>query len=60
MNPASNPHLSLLNQALARYAAAVRRGDFIAAESHRKIYLSVFPLAFADVMQTDNGGDAHK
>lgn len=53
------PYQDLLNQALARYTAAVLCGDHTAAEKHRKIYLSVFPLAFADLLST-NGGDAHK
>lgn len=60
MSQASNPYLSLLDQALTKYNAAVKRGDMARAEAHRRIYVSLFPLAFADVMQSDNGGNAHK
>jgi hypothetical protein len=56
-----NAYLSLLSQALARYTVAVQRGDLLTAEKHRKIYLSLFPLAFAGVMLNHcNGGTAHK
>lgn len=46
-----NPYYSLLNQALARYITAIEHGDQAAAEAHRKIYLAIWPLAFADALE---------
>lgn len=51
-----NAYLDLLNQALIRYNAAVQNDNFIAADCHRRIFLALFPLAFANAMQDSLAG----